>query len=343
MTIRRTSSLSLLVFCCMAWNGAIALPGELAALTGSFEMDEIRVLYTTKGTDAVNKTDLDGNKVPDQIEDIARQAWAARRVFCDVLEYPDPLKSERYKEVTSIEISIRHKDAFGGGNGIAWERAEPSARKKKKGQREQVLKCTVGSHVMAHRNATPAYSMFNLTQYGVTYFKNSWYLQGMARWSEQGLRRGGIGSVSRRPKDWPTGAAGRTLVFAMRSDAEAQFWNPIVMSVDTNGRMPAARIDTQLRALRYSDGTSVLADFSLNGAAFMRDVLLELGRVDDIAFKQLGYNEWSEDNQRSLSNNLWIYQAVQDVTERHIAASKQARNVPAQTPLSNPVTANTGR
>ena len=48
-----------------------------------------------------------------------------------------------------------------------------------------------------------------------------------------------------------------------------------------------------------------------------RDVLLELGKLDDVAFKELGYADWSEDNQRSSKNNPYIYQAIMDVLRRH--------------------------
>ena len=34
-------------------------------------------------------------------------------------------------------------------------------------------------------------------------------------------------------------------------------------------------------------------DFGFSGAEFMRDVLIELGKVDEIAFKELGYKKWS--------------------------------------------------
>ncbi len=49
----------------------------------------------------------------------------------------------------------------------------------------------------------------------------------------------------------------------------------------------------------------------------MRDVLLELDKFDDIAFKELGYESWSEDNQRSEKNSPYVYQGIMDVLRRH--------------------------
>ncbi len=64
--------------------------------------------------------------------------------------------------------------------------------------------------------------------------------------------------------------------------------------------------------MRYSDGQPVLRDMNLNGIKVMRDILEELGRMDDIAFEKLGYESWSEDNQRSDSNSRFAYEAVMD-------------------------------
>ena len=55
----------------------------------------------------------------------------------------------------------------------------------------------------------------------------------------------------------------------------------------------------------------------LVGADIMRDILLELDKLDDIAFQELGYDSWSEENQRSDKNNPYVYQGVMDVLRRH--------------------------
>lgn len=324
--IRKSLTVVVLLFVAQTLSAA-----DRPALTDCFEIDEIRVLYTIRGNDAVHPADLDDSGVPDQVEDIARQAWAARRVFCDVVNFPDPLKSDRYRGIETIEISIRHRDVLGGGNGLAWEKPQTSAlqRKQKGKEPKLVLTCTFGSHIMAHRNKTPAFHMFNHIQFGATYFKNSWYLLGMARWAEQGLSRHTRSAPVASPF-WQNSSSGRSRLFAMRSEAEAAFWKTITQSVDASGRMPAAKIGTELRALRYTDGTPVLEDFTLTGAAFVRDVLIELGRTDDVVFKELGYDDWSEANQKSAANNIWIYQAVQDVASRH--SSRRQASVSTSSP-----------
>jgi hypothetical protein len=48
----------------------------------------------------------------------------------------------------------------------------------------------------------------------------------------------------------------------------------------------------------------------------MRDILIALGKTDDVAKEDLGYKDWSEENQRSPQNNPYIYQAIMDVVRR---------------------------
>lgn len=56
------------------------------------------------------------------------------------------------------------------------------------------------------------------------------------------------------------------------------------------------------------------------GWMFIRDVLVELGRVDDTALQKLGYQEWTEENQLSPKNNSYIMQAINTVVTRYEAA-----------------------
>ncbi len=75
----------------------------------------------------------------------------------------------------------------------------------------------------------------------------------------------------------------------------------------------------ELKRLTYSNGAKVLQDFQLNGWEFIREVLLELGKADDVAFRELGYTRWSEDNQKAKDNSRFICEAVMEVVRRRIA------------------------
>lgn len=175
----------------------------------------------------------------------------------------------------------------------------------------------IGRNVAPSRNVTPAHELFHLIQYGATYFKNGWFLEGQARWSEHAMSEGGIGEVQYPPDGpWPQTSTELTELYAMRYDAEYVLWNPIAMQTDPRGVIPESPVVRELATSRYSDGSAVLKDFALTGAKIMRDILIEFGKMDDIAFKELRYEKWTEDNQKSSKNNSYLYQSIMDVLRR---------------------------
>jgi hypothetical protein len=176
---------------------------------------------------------------------------------------------------------------------------------------------SIGRHVDARKNITPSHEFFHLIQYGATYFKNPWYLEGLARWSEHGLAPDGVGESKYSARGpFPQRAEHRALLFDMSYDAEFVLWNPIASRADRKGEIPRDRMPVELRLLRYSDGKAVLGDHVLNAAPLMREILVELGRCDDTVFKEQGYKEWSEESQLSPKNDPYIYQAIMDVLRR---------------------------
>lgn len=283
-----------------------------------FVAGQVRVFYAIEGKSAVPPADANSNSVPDHVEDVAKQIWAAHQLFCRVLEFPDPFESERYSGVTCLEVSIRDRTEIGGGNGTAFENSQRAKKIPKGKSDDRAIVMAIGKHVDATKNITPAHEMFHLIQYSTTYFKNRWYLEGQARWAEHALHTDGVGDIKyslRGP--WPQKPNDLPQLFKMTYDAEFVLWNPIALRTDKKGILPRGRISNSLANLTYSDGTAVLRDHALHGAEVMRDVLIELGKQDDIAFEELAYKEWSEDNQRSPKNDRYIYQAIMDALRRH--------------------------
>src|SRR5262245_36343063 len=80
-----------------------AQDAEKSVLPKHHVLGPIRVFYASDGKSAVPSADKDASGVPDQVEDVAKQVWAAHRLFCGVLEFPDPFQSERYPGVTCIQ------------------------------------------------------------------------------------------------------------------------------------------------------------------------------------------------------------------------------------------------
>lgn len=290
---------------------------DKSALPEHYVLDRIRVFYTTDGISAVRPADTDSNGVPDQVEDVAKQVWAARRLFCEVLEFPDPLTSARYAGVTCIEVCIRDRAELGGSNGAAYDESQRARRIPEGKPDDRAIVMALGRHVVAAKNLSPAHELFHLIQYGATYFKNGWFLEGQTRWSEHALGQGGLGDVEYLPRGpWPQPSANLPALFATTYDAEFVLWNPIAQRTDPKGLLPQTPVLKELAALRYSDGSPVLQDRNLTGVEIMREILVELGKMDDVAFQELGYDKWTEDNQKSARNDGYIYQAVMDVLHR---------------------------
>lgn len=279
-------------------------------LTEHYVLGPVRVFYIKEGKDAVPLFDVDRSGVPDRVEDIAKQIWAAHHLFCEVLKFPDPLGCERYSKVNCIQVGLRD---LGGGNGLAFT-ASQRAREIPEGKpTDRAIVMSINCKLNPIKNITPAHETFHLVQYGATYFKNSWFLEGMARWSEHALAREGLGEIKYSPRGpWPQKLEHLKLLVQMKYDAEHVLWNPIARQTDRNGLLSQKLLGDKLTSLRYSDRSPVLQDRLLHGAEVMRDIVVELGKLDDVAFDDLKYESWSEQNQRAEENNPYIYKAVMD-------------------------------
>ncbi len=177
---------------------------QKSALPKHYVLDEIRVFYTIEGVSAVPETDVDSNGVPDHVEDVAKQVWAAHRLFCHALDFPNPLASARYPGVTCIEVYLRDRSELGGANGVAYDEPQRARRIPEGKPNDRALVMALGRHIVAARNLSPAHELFHLIQYGATYFKNRWFLEGQTRWSERARGPEGLGDVRSSPNGpWP--------------------------------------------------------------------------------------------------------------------------------------------
>ncbi|PQO36585.1 hypothetical protein C5Y97_11365 [Blastopirellula marina] len=302
----------------LAGLGTAALAAEdppKQRLDQTFVAGKFRIFYCLEGPSAVPADDADQSGVPDRVEDVARQLNVAYRLFCEVLKFPDPLASERYPGVTCIQVSLRQSKS----NGTAFDESG-RARAIPEGQPgERALSIAISNRVDPQKNVTPAHEFFHLIQYGATYFKNRWYLEGMTRWAEHAVSSGGLGDV-RYPAEgpWPQSESHQNELTQLAYDAEFVLWNPIAQATDPSGRLPDSAAMRELAAVRYSDGKPVLADMNLRGYEVMREILLELGKLDDVAFQELGYQSWSEANQKSKQNDPYIYAGSMKVLQRFL-------------------------
>lgn len=269
--------------------------------------------YHTEGPQAVDPADVNGNGTPDQVEDALTQTEAARLLFIEVLGFPDPFQSVRFKDASFLDIHFRSKEVL-KSNGVAFDEMQ---RFNKPGDPNGTLSLcfNIATSVKPSANLTPAHEYFHLIQNGVTFFKNSWYTEGTARWSESGLGVGKLGPTGLLGT-WPLSEAQAAGIFTASYGASQQFWNPLAARLDKDASLPEGPALERLKAMTYVDGTPVLKDTTFAGWKFIREVLAELGRSDDEAFQKLGYDRWSEANQKSPQNNPWILAAVVRVVKR---------------------------
>jgi hypothetical protein len=274
---------------------------------------KIRVFYQMEGQHAVDAADANKNGVPDQVEDVLTQIVAARTMFVEVLGFPDPLQTERFRTASFIDVNFRHKDVL-KSNGVAYDELQ---RYNRPGDPKGTLSIgfTVATSVKAATNLTPAHEFFHLIQNSMTFFKNRWFTEGTARWSEKALGVGGLGPA-KILSAWPLKEEQAVAVFGMAYEAADQLWNPLAAKADEKGVIPESPALARVQGMRYTDGTPVLKDMKLTGWKFIREVLQALDRADDVAFRELGHERWSEENQRSPKNDIYILKCVQEVLAR---------------------------
>ncbi|MEN3940121.1 hypothetical protein WJU23_02425 [Prosthecobacter sp. SYSU 5D2] len=270
---------------------------------------KMRFFFTTEGPHAVEATDANGNGVPDQVEDIATQTQGAWLLLIDGLGFPDPFLGERFREAMFLDVHLFSKELL-KSNGIAYDELQ-SFKRAGDPENTRSLCFNVATSVKATANLTPAHELFHIIQNGACFFKNRWYTEGTARWSEKALGTGGVGSGLRSP--WPPSEDMLKKLDDLAYDAAALYWEPLALHVDARGEIPEDRVSAALREMKYVNGEPVLKDLKLHGWEVIRDILTELGEADGKAAKERGLDRWPEEEQRSSANTPYIREAVERV------------------------------
>ena len=167
------------------------------------QAERLRIFYHVEGQHAVDLMDANANGIPDQVEDAMIQTQAAQALFVDVLGFPDPFQAERFRSARFLDIHFRHKDLL-KTNGVTYDELQRFNRASD--PPGTVTVCfNLATSVKPAANLTPAHEFFHIIQNSVVYFKNRWYTEGTARWSERALGLGDLG-----PKQiltaWPLAA-----------------------------------------------------------------------------------------------------------------------------------------
>ena len=280
------------------------MPNASAAV---YQQGVVYVIYEQEGEAAVkDKADINSNGVPDTVEDIATQVNAAREVFNTVFNFPDPLVSERFENVTSIEIDIDSREKM-EHNGQAFSGVRKSS---KHNPNERAILIKVANTVNPRKNATPAHEYFHLIQYGATYFRNGWFLEGMARWSQDSVSK-----INRYPHaiDIPwklKNKASAEKIYKSNYNAANHLWYPLAVNMNDKATIP----DELVNKYKYVDGSPVFEDNIIYGPNVMREVIRVMKSKEDLAASEFGgVEKWRKDGQRDDKNNEIILNCVREV------------------------------
>jgi hypothetical protein len=287
------------------------------ALDHRFIVEEFRIHYALTGPDALSvadQMDRDGDGVPDKIQDIAQQFLTARRCYVEVLGLRHPFESPRYRDrVKAIDVNIW---GLAGKNGSAGDAIVNYHRPNDPPEGVEVLTVDLSAK-LPPGNLSPAHELFHLFQNGYSQFKNAWYYEGMARWSED-LLRAGAGPVDSVPTD----DAELDALFT-RSYEASRTWQALARAADPSDRV---QLPSELREKRYPGSAKlIIEDDVFHGARLLKAVLEELDRADDVVSKESGLDplDWPEARQRAKENNRPIWDAVSKVSLRFARAVKQ--------------------
>ncbi len=259
-----------------------------SAFESIYKIGNFKIFYTLHGKNKLpthNQVDNNNNGTPDYIEFIGNQLDEAHKLF-DSLNYIDPLSNKRYNgKAYFIAVSIVTMK----NNGTAFDGIN-KARKNHKEKSQPSLAMKI-SNKLSPSSLTPLHEYFHLIQNGYTMFKNRWYTEGTARWSESMLRNG-IG------KNKPLPQSNNELSNILsQSYATSLMWNRLTYLIDNN--------DCQQYAL---------SKYRICGTDFMRIFLEHLSKYDKLASKAMHYQpyKWKEIDQKSSKNNKYILMALSD-------------------------------
>lgn len=256
----------LVALCCSTAHADWRAPRE--ALDQRVVDGLMNVYYTEHGRDA-----FDADMVPP----LLAQLKGATRFFEQELGLQSPLRMPRYEgQVRRIDV---HVLKLNRGNGSAGDAAIHYRYRKFGEQEGRALTLTIGAH-WEPSNLTPAHELFHAYQYGYTLFKNSWFLEGLARALESSMEgvAGNEAALPRSMDEW--------YVITRKSYDAHLMWSRLMRLC-----IPACK-----RPLR-----SFVAPC---GGPLIRATLEAFGEMDALAGKARGLElrDWPEDEQRSVAN-----------------------------------------
>lgn len=280
-----------------------------------YQQGVVYVIYDATGEAAPqNPADLNANGVPDIVEDIATQVNAARELFHGELNFPDPLKSERFKGVTSIEIDIQSKERMTRDNGKSFTgMAYSKVRKNSKhNPNEQALHFRIANTVDPRKNSAPTHEYFHLIQYSSTYFQNKWFLEGMARWSQDAVSKINKYPDGKNVAQILNNETEEEQLFRKSYGASKFLWYPLAVNMNDKVTISPKLVNKY----RYVNGSRVFHDDVFYGPNVMLKTLQVMKANEEFAATSEQFanvNEWRQKGRGDARNNKIIMDCVREV------------------------------
>ncbi|VAX45792.1 Uncharacterised protein [Acinetobacter calcoaceticus] len=232
-----------------------------------YKSGKIRVVYSLN---EIEQTDINKNNIPDYIENIAIQANATIDAL-DYLGFINPLNSPRYKsEVRYIDIHVVSLSY----NGIAYDKPYLSSFDGAKNEKALLIKLNSRlKNFPGNYWTVVAHEIFHLYQYGYSPLKPSWYLEGMANWSERLLRKDDIDIKGR--VILPTSSS------SLQNNIYQVPYNKLWYRLAFLSKMNDSQLNLPDSIIKrtYVDDSLVFKDKSFSGYIFMRNFLSNLSLV----------------------------------------------------------------
>ncbi|CAN0037641.1 unnamed protein product [Ectocarpus sp. 12 AP-2014] len=270
-----------------------------------YNVGEFYIFYDLHGENAISDlTDTNKNSVPDIVEDTMLQLVSMRDVLSS-LGFTHPFDQHRYQRagVDRIYIGIRDQN----NNGMAFD---PPHRDISSIEQPCVLLIRL-SNDLKTGNLTPAHELFHLYQYGYTVFKNRWYLEGLARWSEGliGKRDYSAGSI-------PSTQDEEAALFSQSYNA-VPFWMAFLDAVSASTLEERSYSDDILDR-RYINGDQIIHnEATTHGATAVIKLLESFDSLDGQigTSRELRPKSWPNSDRSAEANNPLLLNAVYRLIE----------------------------
>ncbi len=265
---------------------------------------DFRLFYSTEGENALpaeRQKDLNGNGIPDFVEDVGIQLIAGIELFTGEFGFVHPLHTDRYRDkVQYIDVHFLEMEGKGSsGDGVVTYRYEAFG-----GTPSRAITITLSNNLRTG-SVTPLHELFHAYQNGATMFKNRWYTEGTARWAESTLS-GGKGRQSSLPA-----TAGDLEEWLSKTYGAGRVWNRLAR-LCSRGEEDYPRVESPLRYV--TTGGPVFVEKPAVGFVFFRTLLAQFGRMDKrvSALRGRPIYDWEEAEQRSEMNNPYLMCALRD-------------------------------